>query len=283
MNDGLLLSALSVVPKNHVTRAMGVFARSGLPRALHRAFLRWYIRHYGVDMTECEGGIDDFASFTEFFTRPLRPGLRPVCPDADALVSPCDGKIYACGRIVDGRVPQSEGRFFRADQLVGAPEEPDASRFDGGSYAVIYLSPKDYHRVHTPREGAVTRFHYVPGELWPVFPAAARDIDGLFARNERLTSFLDTDVGEIAEVMVGAFGVGRIRVRFDDTISNQGQPRTNRTLAAPFAVERCGEIGQFEMGSTVILLLPPSTDVTWTVAPGDVVRLGARIAQVSRR
>jgi len=281
--DGLLLSALSVVPKNAVTRLMGRFARSVLPRALHRAFLRWYIGHYGVDMSECQGGIDDFDTFTDFFTRPLKPGLRPICADADALVSPVDGKIYACGRIVDGRLPQSEGRTFRADTLVGAPDEPDAGRFDGGSYAVIYLSPKDYHRVHTPRAGTVTRFHYVPGELWPVFPAAARDVEGLFARNERLTSFLQTDVGEIAEVMVGAFGVGRIKVRFDDTVSNQGLPRTNRTLPAAWPVERCGELGQFEMGSTVILLLPPGVDCEWSVKPGDVVRLGAPIARVARR
>ncbi len=279
MNDATIISALSLVPRNRVTRAMGdYFARRSLPRALHRAFLRWYIGHYGVDMTECEGGIDDFRDFTEFFTRPLRPGLRPVNEDADALVSPCDGKVYTCGRIVEGQLDQGEGMPFSAAELLGGADEPDASRYDGGHYVIIYLSPRDYHRIHTPREGKVTRFHYVPGELWPVFPAATREVKGLFERNERLTAFLQTDRGEIAEAMIGAFGVGRIKVVFDDTVSNQGLPRANVTLPEPRAVARCEEIGRFEMGSTVILLLPPG-DLRFTVAPGEPVRLGQVLAR----
>lgn len=282
MNDATIISALSLVPRNRVTRAMGTFARTALPRALHRAFLRWYIRHYGVDMTECIGDIDDFRDFTEFFTRPLKDGLRPVAQDADALVSPCDGKVYTCGRIVDGNLEQGHGIPFSAAELLGGADEPDGSRYDGGHYAIIYLSPRDYHRVHTPREGTVTRFHYVPGELWPVFPAATREVRGLFARNERLTTFLQTDRGEIAEAMIGAFGVGRIKVVFDDTISNQGLPRANVTLPAPRALGRCEELGRFEMGSTVILLLPPTRDgsaLRFTVAPGEPVRLGQVIAR----
>lgn len=281
MNDSALITALSLVPRNSVTRAMGVFARSALPKPAHRAFLNWYIGHYGVDMTECVGEVDDFRDFTEFFTRPLKPGLRPVCPDANALVSPCDGKVYTCGRIENGQLSQGEGMPFSAAELVGAPEEPDAARFDGGNYVIIYLSPKDYHRVHAPREGSVLRYHYVPGELWPVFPAATRKVEGLFARNERLTGFFDTDHGEIALAMIGAFGVGRIKVTFADTISNQKQPRVNATLPVAYAMERCGEFGRFEMGSTAILLFPPrpvgAPELTFTVTPGQVVRLGERI------
>ncbi len=281
MNDSAIITALSLVPRNRVTRAMGTFARSALPRPLHRAFLRWYIDHYGVDMEECVGGIDDFRDFTEFFTRPLRPGLRPVCEESDALVSPCDGKVYTCGRIEGGQLSQGEGMPFSAAELLGGDAEPDAARFDGGQYIIIYLSPRDYHRVHVPREGEVTRYHYVPGELWPVFPAATRTVDGLFARNERLTGFLHTDRGEIALAMIGAFGVGRIKVTFADTISNQGTPRANVTLPTPATMARCGEFGRFEMGSTVILLLPPPAagqpELRWDVAPGEPVRLGQRL------
>lgn len=277
MNDATIITALSLIPRNRITRAMGLFARSALPRAMHRAFLRWYIGHYGVDMSECEGGIDDFRDFTAFFTRPLKPGLRPVVEDQDVLASPCDGKVYTCGRIVDGQLEQGEGMPFSAAELLGAPEERDASRYDGGQYIIIYLSPRDYHRVHTCREGTVTRFHYVPGELWPVFPAATRKVDALFARNERLTTFLQTDRGEIALAMIGAFGVGRIKVVYDDTISNQGLPRANVTLPQPRPVGRCEELGRFEMGSTVILLLPPG--VRFTVKPGEPVRLGQELGR----
>ena len=251
---------------------MGLFARAHLPRWLHRAFLRWYIRRYGVDMSESVGDIDDFGTFTEFFTRSLRSGLRPVDPRPDALVAPCDGRVYACGTVEDGMLPQSEGRHFRALELLGGD-----SRFDAGEYAVLYLSPRDYHRVHTPREGLVRGFRYVPGHLWPVFPGAAAQIEGLFAHNERLVTWLHTDLGEVAVVMVGAFGVGRIRVVYDPIISNQGHPPTEGVLPEPMAVARCGELGRFEMGSTVILLLPPGS-VTWTVRPGDAIRLGAAIA-----
>lgn len=268
------MTALSVVPKNRVTRWMGSFATAKLPAGVRLAFLRWYVGHYGVNMAEAEGALDEYPDFVTFFTRPLKAGLRPVCPDADALVSPCDGVFASAGDVVDGWIPQGEKHRYRASDLLGGD-----TRYDDGHYAVLYLSPKDYHRVHTPREGTVVRFSYRPGALWPVFPGAVARVADVFAGNERLTTWLATDVGEIGYVMVGAFGVGRIRVVFDDVVSNQGLAATDVTLTKPLALGRCEELGRFELGSTIILLMPRGS-VTWSREAGEVIRLGERIGSV---
>lgn len=273
MKDALIISALSVVPKNHAARLMGVFARTRLPAAAQRALLTWYVGKYRVDLTECEGELADYGSLTDFFTRALKPGVRPVDPAPRAIVSPCDGMAYAVGRIEGGKIPQSDGKSYDVRELLGGDD-----RYEGGDFAVLYLSPRDYHRVHVPREGAVTRYSYLPGALWPVFPAATRRIDALFARNERLTSWITSDLGEYALVMVGAFGVGRMRVVYDPLVTNEGKPRSDVALSPPAEFERAAEIGRFEMGSTVILVFPPNT-VEWTITPGDPVRVGSRVGE----
>lgn len=270
MKDALIVSALSVVPKNLASRWMGAFARTRFPAALQRALLRWYVGKYRVDLTECVGGVDDYTSMVDFFTRPLKPGVRPVDDAPDALVSPCDGQVYAVGPVKAGKLFQSDGLDYAVAELLSD------QRYDDGEYVVIYLSPKDYHRVHTPREGEVRRFHYLPGKLWPVFPAATRRIRDLFAHNERLVAWLGTSVGEVALVMVGAFGVGRMRAVFTELVTNTGAPERAETLASPHALARAAELGRFEMGSTVILVLPKGS-VRWSVTPGQVVRLGQRI------
>ncbi|MDP2313936.1 MAG: archaetidylserine decarboxylase [Pseudomonadota bacterium] len=273
MKDALIMSALSVVPKNHAARLMGVFARTRLPAAAQRALLTWYVGKYRVDLTECEGQLSDYGSLTDFFTRALKPGVRPVDPAPRAIVSPCDGLAYAVGRIENGRIPQSDGRSYEVQELLGGD-----TRYDGGDYAVLYLSPRDYHRVHVPREGTVTRYSYLPGALWPVFPAATRSVEALFARNERLTSWIASDLGEYALVMVGAFGVGRMRVVYDALVTNEGKPRSEVPVSPPAVLERAAEIGRFEMGSTVILVFPPNT-VDWTITAGDLVRVGSRVGE----
>ena len=274
MKDALIMSALSVVPKRKVAGWMGVLARLHLYRPVQRFVLRWYVWKYNVDLTECEGTLNDYPSLVAFFTRALKPGVRPVAPAPDAIVAPCDGKIYALGTLTDDKIPQSESQHFSATELLNGK-----SGYEGGQYAVIYLSPRDYHRVHVPREGAVSNFQYVPGALWPVFPAATRKIPGLFARNERLTAFLQTDCGEVAEVLVGAFGVGRMRVVFDDVVTNAGANTIlEKSVNPPWPLARAQEIGRFEMGSTVVLLFPPGK-IRWTRSAGEFVRLGERIGQ----
>ena len=274
MKDALIISALSVIPKNHAARMMGVFARTRLPSLAQRALLRWYVGKYKVNLDECEGSLEDYGSLVDFFTRALKPGMRPVDDAPNAIVSPADAVTYAVGRIEAGKIPQSDGRSYTVRELLGGD-----ARFDDGDFAVLYLSPRDYHRVHVPREGVARRYSYLPGALWPVFPAATRSIDALFARNERLTTWIDAACGEYAVVMVGAFGVGRMRVVYDSVVTNAGKPRAEVPLTPPPTLARGAELGRFEMGSTVILVFPPNT-VSWRIAPGDPVRVGARIGEL---
>lgn len=274
MNDALIVSALSLVPKNAVSGWMGALARLRLPGPLLRAALRWYIWKYGVNLAEAERPLHAYTSLVDFFTRELKAGARPVDPDPTSVVSPADGKVYACGVVTDDRIPQSESQHFSANELIARRHD-----CEGWSYAVVYLSPRDYHRVHSPVAGTVRAFQYVPGALWPVFPAATRKIPFLFSRNERLTAFLDTPAGEVAVVLVGAFGVGRMRVVFDPVATNTGgAAQLERPVQPPVPLERAQELGRFEMGSTVVLLLPPG-QVEWTVKPGDPVQVGQRLAR----
>ena len=277
MNDALIVSMLSVVPKNHGARWLGAGTRLRLPRFAHRMLLRWFVRKYQVDLSESQGDIDDFDSLSSFFIRTLKPGMRPIDDAPDILVSPVDGKAHTFGRIENGLFFQADGRPASVAELVG---EAEAARYEGGDFAVLYLAPPDYHRVHSPVEGRVVSLDYRPGKLWPVFAAATRKVDELFGRNERLVFHMDTAAGQMAYVMVGAFGVGRIGNVFDEQITNSGQTLENRTLEPAPTVERGGEMGRFELGSTVILLTEPGR-VTWEMELGQVLRMGRPIARVN--
>ena len=272
MKDGLVIGLLSVVPRRRFSRLMGWGSRRRLPRLAMRALLKAYVRHYGVDLAEVEQELGDFPSLAEFFTRVLKDGARPQCSEPGAVTSPADGRVHALGQVVAGRLPQSpELDFAVADLLAGD------RRYDDGDFAVIYLSPKDYHRVHAPHAGEIVGYRYRPGRLWPVFPAATRRIRDLFARNERLVVRLRTDtMGEMALVMVGAFGVGRMAASFADLVTNTRAPACDVELepASPLALG--AEVGRFEMGSTVVLLFEPGK-VRWEVEAGAVVRVGQRI------
>lgn len=275
VNDAFVVTVLSVVPKATVARWMGSFARTRLPEALRRALLRWYVQKYQVDLDECEGTLDDFSTLVDLFTRPLRHGVRPVDPAPEAVVSPVDGRVYTVGTVRGGAFEQAPGMASSVAELCGGDHG-----FEGGAYAVLYLSPRDYHRVHVPREGVAQRYAYLPGRLWPVFPAATRRIHDLFARNERLVTWLATDLGDMALVMIGAFGVGRIRAVYTELVSNEGAPGRAGHLTPPLPLGRGAELGRFELGSTVILLFPAGA-VSWTVQAGEPVRLGQRIGVAS--
>lgn len=273
MKDALIVTALSVVPKNSAARGMGHLARLRLPAWLHRFIVTRFVRKYRVDLSECEGGIDDFASLADFFVRALKPGVRPIDPRPEVLCSPVDAVVHTVGTIEGGAYAQAEGAYASVAELLGRDSAPE---YEGGSFAILYLSPRDYHRVHTPCAGTVRRLRYLPGQLWPVFPVATRRVEGLFGRNERLVFEIDSDFGTVVEAMIGAFGVGRMSTTVDPLITNQSGPAQNLELQA--TVERCGELGRFELGSTVILVLPPG-QVEWTIRPGEAVRLGRPIAR----
>ncbi len=269
-------------PHHAVSRLMGGLADTRWPGWLLRPMLKLYVRLFRVDMGEAAAPLEHYACFTDFFVRALKPGLRPVDPDAAVLVSPVDGTADRSGTIEQGRLIQAKGLDYSlADLLDG---DPDWARYQGGSYLTLYLSPGDYHRIHSPCAGRVTRFRHVPGELWSVMPAAVRTVPGLFARNERIVTFIATAFGEVALVAVGATVVGRIRVVYHGVTSHRrGAAPLAETLAEPYALAKGQEVGRFELGSTVILLFRPGEVALQPPAPGEPIRLGEVIGRVIER
>ncbi|MCU0698391.1 MAG: archaetidylserine decarboxylase [Myxococcaceae bacterium] len=277
MNDATFMTLMKLVPKSALSSLVGHATRLPVPAPLHQAVMRVFARQYRVALDEAEGPIEQYATFGQFFTRKLKPGLRPIDPAPDAVVSPCDGAISQVGTIDRGRCLQAKGIWFPVDKLLG-----DARRaldFEGGHFATIYLSPRDYHRFHSPLEGRITGYSYLPGAFWPVNKASVGSVDALFAINERLVTFLDTPLGQVAYVAVGATCVSRIHAAYDGIVTHTGQGAKAHTYERPIPIERGGEIGMFEMGSTVIVLFQKGR-IAWepSLAPDVPVRLGQRLA-----
>lgn len=281
MKDALIVSAMSLVPKHSAASLMGRLARLRLPRFLHRLVVRVYVALYKVDLGECaEPDVGAFDSLSEFFVRGLKPGVRPVDPAPDALVSPVDGLVASVGTIDAGRFAQAVGQWDRVDLLLGPASAGrplfDPDRYEGGPYAVIYLSPQDYHRVHSPMDGHLSCLRYLPGRLWPVFPAATRKVRELFGRNERLVFGIRGKGHTLAFAMIGAFGVGRM------TSAHLPFPTNTRRAAEDFCpapappIARADELGRFELGSTVILVGEPGA-LSLQLEAGQRVKLGERI------
>ncbi len=256
---------------------MGAGARLRLPTWAHQLLVGWFVRKYKVDLIECEGEIEDFESLAHFFVRPLRPGMRPLDATPGVIVSPVDGRVHTLGTVEGGMFEQAPGRACKVAELVGQELAP---RFEGGSYAVLYLAPPDYHRVHSSTGGTIEALDYRPGRLWPVFPAATRKVESIFARNERLVFQMQTEAGRCALVMVGAFGVGRIANIVDGDRTNIGGKACRREVNPGRAVQRGEEIGRFELGSTVILLFEPGR-VRWRLERGQQLRMGRAIGDLT--
>jgi phosphatidylserine decarboxylase len=271
-SDRLFIQAMGLVPKKRLSRAVRSLAKVRSRVAVDR-----FAARYGVSIEEAEKPIAEYASVLDLFTRRLKPGLRPLDPDPKALLCPVDGRLYSEGAIEQGLLFQAKGRTFTLAALLGSPER--ASVFERGSYITLYLSPRDYHRVHCPIDAEITGYTYMPGELYPVNPAAVANVDGLFARNERLITHLSSpDFGQLDLVMVGATCVGHIKVSYDATLStNLGEHRVRHEDYAPTRpIGRGEELGVFEMGSTVILVAEPRVRLE-PLAPDSPVRLGMRL------
>lgn len=249
---------------------------------------RWLIdtvaRRFEVDLGEAaESDPRAYESFNAFFTRALREGARVADPDPDALLMPADGRISQLGPIGHpderGRIFQAKGRSFTAAELLGS--QADADAFDEGVFATVYLSPRDYHRVHMPWTGTLRETVHIPGRLFSVGPAAVRHVPRLFARNERLACHFDTDFGPMAVVMVGALLVSGVETVWSgEEIPAYGK-RINRKdyRGQGIVLERFAEMGRFNYGSTVIVLLPRGVaELSSDLSPEGPVRLGQRLA-----
>jgi len=272
----LAYTLLKLVPKNTYSRLVGAVCRLNAPKPVMRAAIRRIAASWGVNSAEAEKPIEEYPTFVEFFTRRLKPGMRPIAPGPVA-VSPVDGRVAEMGEIVDSTLYQAKGKPYSLAELIGGPEaEGDAKQFLGGSFCTIYLAPYNYHRIHAPLGGRLTGYVNVPGQLWPVNAFGVRNVEKLFCVNERLTTFLQTPRGPCAVVSVGATAVGRIRAVYDDVVTNAKRTRAvaRKMYDQPIPVEKGGELAIFEMGSTVVLLFAPGVKLSskWTI--GAPIKLG---------
>ncbi len=268
---------LQAVSDPSVSRVMHKVVTWRPPRPVLQTAIRAFSTAYKVELDEAERPVGEFGSFQEFFTRTLKPGLRPVESDPSVMPSPSDGRLSSFGPLREGRLVQAKGVDYTLDALLGDQGEADPYRF--GSYAVVYLAPHNYHRVHSPWRGTLTHWRYIPGSLYPVNGMGLRHVPGLFARNERFVAHFDTEFGRAALIMVGATFVGHMKVVFTDLASNDGQPASGCVRPdTAFAMQRGEEVGVFEMGSTVVLIFDRD-DLAPTVQLGDVVRMGQGIFQ----
>ncbi len=270
----------TILPERLLSRLVGHLTRLRLPKFLLRPFLRWYIGHFHVNLEEAEKPLEAYPTIVAFFTRHLRPGVRTIDPDPNTLVSPVDGAVYQCGPIKDGTFIHAKGHPYTLLELLGSEES--CQPFQNGSFLTIYLSPRDYHRIHTPFDGTIQSFHYIPGKLLPVNPPSAELFPKLFAINERLTTFFQHDSGaSFAVVKVGATNVGRIRLSYDEYVTNRWGSASVAVRDYPegIPVEKADEIGMFEMGSTVILLFSPEFQID-DFEPDTPMQLGQKIGEL---
>jgi len=252
-------------------------------RPLKALLIRAFLRLYRVDMTEArESDPGAYATFNQFFTRPLRAGARPLAVQQDAVACPADGVLSQLGTIAGDRIFQAKGQDYSLLELLGG-NRAWAERLAGGQFATIYLSPRDYHRVHMPLAGTLRQMQHVPGRLFAVNPVTATQVPRLFARNERVLCLFDGEPGPFALILVGAIFVGSMETVWAGQVTPTPRIRPDRTYEVDEAIhlEKGAEMGRFNMGSTVILLIGPDRS-TWSpgLRTGDKVRMGERIGQI---
>lgn len=267
-----------VTPQLTVSRLAGKLANMDRSPALKNRVVRWFIKRYRVDMSEAlEPDPEAYPSFNAFFTRALKPGLRPVDLHPSVLVSPVDGAISQLGKVTDDRVFQAKGQSFSLTELLGGNNEI-TGEFAEGEFATIYLAPKDYHRIHMPLAGRLREMTYIPGKLFSVNPITAAQVPDLFARNERVSCIFDTDSGPMALVLVGAMIVGSVETTWSGVVTpgNKGiQTFRYDSSEAPIRFEKGDEMGRFRLGSTVIVVMPRGV-VSWNgdQVAGKTLRMG---------
>ena len=279
MSDRLAVLPQYLMPKQALTAFAGfVASRRGGARTTR--LIRWFVRRYQVDMSEAaDPDIESYATFNEFFTRALKPGARPLA--AADLVCPVDGGVSQFGRIDRDQVFQAKGHHYSTTALVGG-DETLARRFEHGSYANLYLSPRDYHRIHMPCDGRLQRMIHVPGPLFSVNPVTARGVPGLFARNERVVCVFESAAGPFVMVLVGATIVGSMATVWHGVVNapRTQQVREWRYEDQSIELRQGEEMGRFLLGSTVVMLFPQGPlrfNPDW--APARPVRLGEMMAQ----
>lgn len=269
-----------ILPRRGLSRLTGWFAKRRVPGFLLRPMLRAYAKRYGANLEESARPLEDFKGFTDFFTRTLKDGVRPMPADPHAIACPCDGTAAMAGTVEDGLLLQVKGHSYTLAELLGDAEE--ATAFEGGTYAVLYLAPGDYHRYHWPFAGHLDTLRHVRGDLWPVNERAVASVEKLFAVNERVVCLGNVPSGaRFAYIPVGALNVGSIKLAFHELTTN----RRSKVAAQrwPIAVDgaRGDEFGLFELGSTVVLVLARDAGTLTPPPPGTKIRVGESIGTLA--
>lgn len=278
LSDYLTLCLQYVLPKKSLTLLAGMLADVKNAR-IKNAIIHWFIRQYKVNMHEAiEENPECYENFNAFFIRQLKPQCRPIA-HAD-IISPVDGYISEMGTIESGTLLQAKGRQYSVLELLGG-NKTQGDAFNQGLFATFYLSPSDYHRIHMPITGTVKKMIYIPGKLFSVQPATARMKPNLFARNERLVVFFDTDIGLMAMVLVGATIVGAIGTAWQGDIKRSRDPQ-HFTQDTPLTLQKADEMGYFKLGSTVILLFADKHRLSWEdgLNSGDKIHFGEAIGSI---
>ena len=267
-----------ILPHHAISRGVGWLARrrSGwFKNLLNRVF----VRAFALDMSEAANENPlAYDSFNALFTRALKPGARPLDGDADSIVSPVDATVSECGRLAGNQLVQAKGRSYTLEALLGGDAD-GAARYRDGAFATLYLSPRDYHRIHMPLAGTVQHMTLIRGRLFSVNAATAASVDNLFARNERVICEFEERDRRFAMVLVGALNVGSMAtVWHGDIRPPRGRRQQRWDYGNGATLARGAEMGRFNLGSTVILLLPPgAAQLNAALAPGCSVRMGTRI------
>ncbi|MDC9720957.1 MAG: archaetidylserine decarboxylase [Gammaproteobacteria bacterium] len=283
MGDRLFVLMQYLLPQHLISRVVGILAHSSMP-VIKDPFIRTFIKRFKVNMDEAERQhASEYDSFNDFFTRSLKADARAIDQNPKHLACPVDGAISQLGKINGQELFQAKGHQFNLTTLLGGNEEL-ATPFVDGDFATIYLSPKDYHRIHMPCDGTLTHMVHVPGQLFSVNQTTAAQVPGLFARNERVVAIFDTEFGPMAMVLVGAMIVASVETVWAGLVCPKGKAVShfNYIEKAPIELKKGEEMGRFKLGSTVVMCLPKGV-CHWPteLAAGTTTRLGQMFAEMN--
>ncbi len=282
MPDRLFILFQYLLPHHLLSRLAGCLANCTWPW-VKNPFITWFVKRYQVDMSQAlEENPTAYSSFNDFFTRALKPDARPLDQTTGGILCPADGAISQLGKIEHGRIFQAKGHSFSVQELLGGNAEL-AAPFQGGEFATVYLSPRDYHRVHMPLGGTLKEMIYVPGKLFSVNQTTAENVPELFARNERVVCLFDTEAGPMAVVLVGAMIVASVETVWAGLVAPPSRELRSTAYgqAAP-SLEKGDEMGRFKLGSTAIVLFGPDA-MRWSesLKAGDSVTMGQLMGSVA--
>jgi len=271
-----------IAPQHFLSRSVGLLAQCKIT-FIKNFFIRLFIKKYNVNMAESEiKSAEEFSCFNDFFTRKLEADVRPIDPDPNSIICPVDGAVSAIGDIEIEQIFQAKGKSFSISALLGG-DQKIADTFYGGKYATLYLSPRDYHRIHMPLTGTLEEMIYIPGKLFSVNQTTAENINELFARNERVVCIFNTDIGPMAVILVGAMIVASIETVWAGQVapSKLDMHVEHYQEHAPITIRRGEEMGRFKLGSTAIVLFPANVMSWETSLYTDInIQLGQKLGEI---